>query len=116
MCCFSAVFVWVRDCVDDDGVGMDGWRVHRTKRSDALRPGSWRAMVQAAGCAVREPVLRGGPGWLEVGELFVVGARCEEDVARGNGHYVEEGEDVLRGEDQMALRIDFLRVGRCWDW
>lgn len=53
----------------------------------------------------------GGLGSLEVGELLVVFAGCEEDVARRDGHDVEEGEDVRCREEEVTLRLAEFRVG-----
>lgn len=65
--------------------------------------------------ALGEPV-GGFTRGLEVGEFFVVVAGCEEDMAGGYGHDIEECEDVWSGEDEVALRVDLLWVwgGRYW--
>lgn len=38
-------------------------------------------------------------------------AGCEEDVARRDGHDVEEGEDVRCREEEVTLRLAEFRVG-----
>jgi hypothetical protein len=52
---------------------------------------------------------------MEVGEFGVVLACCEENMAVSHGHDVEEGEDVGRREDEVALRREQLWVGIGWN-
>lgn len=40
----------------------------------------------------------------------------EEDMTRRDGHDVEEGQDTGSAEDEVALRVDFLRIGIRRDW
>ena len=48
---------------------------------------------------------------VQVRELAIVVPCCDQNVRGGDGQDVEEGEEVRGGEDEVALRGDFLRVG-----